>query len=102
MPITNTLETSRRLEGAGFAPKQADVLSGLFEETAKATQQDLKAFIIEQLAALEMRFEVKLDSRSSQTEVRLVREMRQQVIWILGVLVASGGVILGAAKLLFG
>jgi hypothetical protein len=109
MPITNTLETTRRLEQAGFPAKQADVLSGLFEDTAKTTQQDLKAFIVEQLAAFEVRIEArfaqseaKMDARASQTESRLLREMRQQVIWIFGAEIALAGIILGAAKLLFG
>jgi hypothetical protein len=88
------------------------VFSELFEETAKATQQDLKAFLIEQLAAFEARLEARIDARIAQTEsrtesrlaqveARLVREMRQQVIWIFGLQIAIATVILGAVKLLF-
>ena len=67
MPITNILETTRKLEQAGFPPKQADVLSGLFEDTARATQQDLKAFIVDQLAA----FEVRIEARFAQSEAKM-------------------------------
>jgi len=109
MPITNTLETTRKLEQAGFPAKQADVLSGLFEETAKSTQQDLKAFIVEQFAAMEARLdarlaqsEAKTESRIAQSESRLLREMRQQIVWFFGLLVAFGGIALGLSKLLFG
>jgi hypothetical protein len=102
MPITNTLETTRKLEQAGFPPKQADVLSGLFEDTAKAAQQDLKAFIVEQLGMLETRLDARIEARASQTEAHLLREMRQQVIWIFGAQIAVAGIILGAAKLMFG
>ena len=109
MPITNTLETTRKLEQAGYPPKQADVPSSLFEDTARATQPDLKAFIVEQLAALEVRIEArfaqseaKMDARASQTESRLMREMRQEVIWFFGILIAFRGIVLGAAKLMFG
>ena len=130
MPITDTLETSRRLQQAGVPAKQAEVFSELFEETAKATQQDLKAFIVEQLAAFEARLEARMDarfaqweakmearfsqmegriaqsearseSRSAQIEARLLREMRQQVIWIFGLQIAIATVIVAAVRLLF-
>ena len=106
MPITDTLETSRKLEQAGFPPKQADVLSGLFEETARATQQDLKGFIVDQLAAMEKRlserFDLRLETRIAQSESRLLRELRQQVFWFFGVQIAVTAALLGSIKLLFG
>ena len=109
------------------------MFSDLLEETAKATQQDLKAFIAEQFAAFEVRLdarfaqmeariegrfmqvdsrfsqvdsrfsqsESRMDSRISQVEARLLREMRQQVIWIVGLLLGFGMAILGVVKLLF-
>ena len=45
MPITDTLTSARKLEESGVPPQQARVLSELFEQTAAAAQQDLKAFI---------------------------------------------------------
>jgi hypothetical protein len=101
MPITNTLETTRKLEAVGFDPKQADTLSELFETTAHAVSQDLKDFIVQQLAAQDQRWETRLDSRIAQLESRLLREMRQQVVWIFGVLIAVATVYLAAAKVLF-
>lgn len=119
MSITGTLDSSRRLQKAGVPPQQAEVFSELLEETAKATQQDLKAFIVEQITSLEMRLdaritqseartaaaiaqsESRMESRISQVEARLLREMRQQVIWIVGLLLGFGTAILGVVKLLF-
>jgi hypothetical protein len=109
MPITNTLETARQLENADFPPKQAEVLSRLFEETARAVQQDLKTFIVEQLSALESRLEAKMEVRFAQMETRIaqgegrvLRELRQQLIWFSTLQIAIVAAAFAAAKLLFG
>jgi len=61
MPLTDTLETARRIESLGFTHQQAQGFAELFEETAHATQQSLKDFIRQELSALEGRLEGRFE-----------------------------------------
>jgi hypothetical protein len=94
-PITNSLETERRLEEMGFPPPQARGLAVLFEETASAIQQDLKAFIVSQFESLRADMKVmeeRLRAEIHGVEARVQREMRMQLFWfttIQGILIAS-------------
>ena len=94
-PITNTLETTRRLEGMGFPAQQARGLAELLEETASASNQDLKGYLDSKVDLIiskidTLRQEMRADSRD--LESRLEREMRLQLFWfasIQGILFAT-------------
>ena len=88
MPITNTLQTAKRLEELGFAHLQAQGLSEILEGVAQDTNRDLKEFIRIELGALEDR----LDSRMQSA-------MRAQMIWMFGMLVGLLGVTIAILKL---
>lgn len=98
-PITNPLDTERRLEEMGFPPPQARGLAGLFEETAAVIQQDLKGFIAAQsellradMKAMEERLrneirlsEERLRAELRGTEARLQKEIRMQLFWFISI-----------------
>jgi hypothetical protein len=105
MPLTNTLETARRMEALGFTHKQAQGIAEILETTAMdaqpdlgelATKADLAALKAELTADIQaLRAELKADL--SSLESRLMREMRQQMLWFFATQVA----LISAAFALF-
>jgi hypothetical protein len=98
-PVTNTMETERRLEQMGFPAPQARGLAGLFEETATAVQQDLKTFIAAQtelirseMRAMEerLRAEIRLSEERLRVEIKgteggLRKEIRWLLFWFISI-----------------
>jgi len=82
MPITNTLEVSRRLTQAGVPTHQAEVLSELFESTAQDAVREMKAIVTQ-------------DGERTRSELRaeFQRDLRAQLIWYI----ASQIALIGAA-----
>jgi hypothetical protein len=102
-PITNTMETERRLEGMGFPPTQARGLAGLFEETATAVQLDLKGFIAAQFESLRSDLRLMgetLRAEMRDTEARLQREMRQQLVWFAAIQAAVSASLIALVTLI--
>ena len=100
-PITNILETTRRLEGMGFPTSQARGLADPLEESAVATQQDLKAFISGQIDTLrtEIRNELKameerLRSAIHLSEANLRAEFQKDLRWLLFWFITSQGALI--------
>ena len=86
MPITNALETARRLTALGFSSQQAEGVAQLFEDTAKDIHGDLatKDFVRAEIA--ELRGELKTDIANLRADMR--GEFRQQLMWFFAVQVA--------------
>jgi DNA anti-recombination protein RmuC len=81
MPLTNTLETARRIEALGFTHQQAQGFAELLEDTAHATQQDLKDFIREQIGTLDRKLdaqEEKLAGKLDAQEEKLAGKLDAQ------------------------
>jgi hypothetical protein len=88
MPLTNTLETARRMEALGFTHQQAQGFAELLEDTANAPQQDLKDFIRGELGSLEGRL---------RSEFR--EELRKQMLWFFSLLTGLLGLAVAIIKL---
>lgn len=86
MPITNTLDISRRLTQSGFSGPQADVLFQVLEGTAQDAVREVKAIVIQ-------------DGERTRAELRAEfrEELRKQMLWFFAVQVA----LIGAAAALF-
>ena len=69
-PLTNTLESARKLEEASFSGKQAEAVAQVVETATTAAQQDLKSFIKEQNQILEERLTAYIDVKLAQMEVK--------------------------------
>ena len=48
MPLTNTLETARRIESLGFTHQQAQGFAELFESSAQDAVRELKAVVAQE------------------------------------------------------
>lgn len=72
MPLTDTLENAKRLEEADFPPKQAKALSVLLEETAAASQTDLKEYVTAEgeRTRAELRTEMTAEGERTRAELR--------------------------------
>jgi multidrug efflux pump subunit AcrA (membrane-fusion protein) len=99
----DTLKLARRLEGAGFPPKQAgDTAEALAEamsgaELATATDLDrVRAELKAEIAAL--RTELKAEIAALRAEIELLR--RDLTIRLGGMIVVAVGVILAAIRYL--
>jgi hypothetical protein len=88
MPITNTLETARRLESLGFPHQQAQGLSDLFEGTAQDAVRDLKAIVMQE--GERTRAELRAEFRE---------ELRKQMLWFFTVQTALLGIAVAILKL---
>jgi hypothetical protein len=97
MPITNPLETARRLTALGFSPQQAEGVAQLLEETAKDIHGDLatKDFVRAEIAELrtelkteiaDLRTGLKTDIANLRAEMR--GEFRQQLMWFFSIQIA--------------
>jgi len=72
MPLTNTLETARRLESLGFSHQQAQGVAELFEVTAQDARRDLATrgdleLVRREIA--ELRTEIKAELDGLRTEI---------------------------------
>ena len=114
MPITNTLETSRRLTQAGIPAAQAEVFSELFESTAQDALRELKAVVAQEgeRTRAELRAELqtlRVEMQSLRVEMHTLRadlraefreELRKQMFWFFTMLVALFGVAIAVLKFL--
>lgn len=89
MPITNTLDVSRRLEQVGFPGPQAGVLSDLFEGTAQDAVREMRAIVM--LEGERTRAEMRAEFR---------QELRKQRLWFFAVQVGRIGAALAPLKLM--
>jgi len=92
MPLTNTLETSRRLTQAGVPAAQAEVLSELFESTAQDALRELKATVAQE--GERTRAEMK------ELELRIAERLRAQMLWFFGMLTGLLGLTIAILKFL--
>jgi F0F1-type ATP synthase membrane subunit b/b' len=68
MPITNTLDVSRRLTQAGVPAAQAEVLSELFEGTAQDAVREMKTIVTQE--GERIRTELRGEMQALRTELR--------------------------------
>lgn len=111
MPLTNTLETARRIEGLGFTHQQAQGFAELFEATAQDARKELvtRADLAVTRAELERAIaEVKADLASLRTDFRAELadlraefrdELRKQMLWFFSVQIALLGIAVAIIKL---
>ena len=74
MPITDTLQNSKRLEALGFDHEKSQGISEILEDAIQAGQQDLKEFIRAELQGVFGKMnsiESKLDSVKSELRAEL-------------------------------
>jgi hypothetical protein len=109
MPITNTLEVTRRLTQAGVPSPQAEALSELFESTAQDAVREMKTIVAQEGERIrtEVRAEIQavrldMQSQMKDLELRIAERLRFQMIWYVGTQIALIGAAAGIAKLLFG
>ena len=79
----DTLKLARRLEAAGFSPKQAGDMSESLAEAMSGADLATKADLEAAISALEARLEI-------------VR--RDIIIWLAGIIVIAVGIILAAMR----
>jgi hypothetical protein len=112
MPITNTLDISRRLTQAGVPTQQAEVFSELFEATAQDAVREMKAIVVQEAerTRAELRAEFRAAMADQRTEFRTAlgdqrtefqRDLRTQMIWYVATQVALIGAAAAILKLLF-
>jgi len=89
MPVTNTLETARRIEALGFSHQQAQGLSDLFEATSQDALRNVKDIV--QAEGERTRAELRLEFRE---------ELRKQMLWFFATQVALFGALAALIKLL--
>jgi hypothetical protein len=99
----DTLKLARRLEEAGFAPKQAgdtaEALAEAFGELAtKADVAAVHAAVHADIAALKARFDAKLAALEAGFDAKLELLRRDMTIRLGGMLVVAVGVILAAMR----
>ena len=106
MPLTNTLESTRRLEEAGFQPQQARRLAELLEDTARVAQPDLSNLATkEDVRAMkeeigkcatkdELRVEIK------DLELRIGERLRAQMLWFVATQLAIVSAAIAVLKLI--
>jgi DNA anti-recombination protein RmuC len=68
MPITNTLDVSRRLTQAGVPAAQAEVFSELFEGTAQDAVREMKAILMQE--GERTRTELRAEMQAQGAELR--------------------------------
>jgi hypothetical protein len=100
MPLTNTLETARRLESLGFSHQQAQGFAELFEVTAQDARKQLVprgdlGWLWSQFA--ELRAEIKVEIAGLRAAFR--DELREQTLWYCTVLTALLGIAVAVIKL---
>ena len=100
MPVTNTLETARRIETLGFTHQQAQGLSELPEGTAQDAIREMKTLVSQESETI--RAEVRAELRASVAELRAEfrEELRKQMLWFFTVQVALFGVAVALIKIL--
>jgi len=100
MPITDTLENARRLEGLGFSHEQAQGLAEIIEQSAGATRTGLATLDDLRQVAAELRAEIA-EVRGEIKDLRadLLRELRTQMLWFFSMLVGVVGIAVAVIKL---
>jgi hypothetical protein len=88
MPITNTLDVSRRLIQAGVPAPQAEVFSDLFEGTAQDPVRDMRVIVTQE--GERTRAEIRAELRD---------ELRKQMLWFFTVQTALLGLAVAVIKL---
>lgn len=96
MPITNTLDVSRRLTQAGVPTAQAEVFSDLFENTAQDAVREMKIIVGQE--GERIRAEFRADLQSLRVEFR--EELRKQMMWFFAVQLALFGAAAALLKFL--
>ena len=118
MPVTNTLETARRIETLGFTHQQAQGLSELLEGTAQDAIREMKTLVSQESETIRAEFhtvaaEIRAEFRAAITEIRAElratvaelraefrEELRKQMLWFFTVQVALFGVAVALIKIL--
>jgi len=114
MPITSERQNIQDLRAVGFTEAQSVLLAEKLEATAKATSDDLKAFIVAELdkrfSALEARLDARfaaldarfaaVDTRFAEQESHFERALRLQLVSILTAFAGVTGLAVALIKLL--
>lgn len=97
MPITNTLEVSRRLTQAGFPGPQAEVLSDLLEGTAQDAVREIKIVVAQEGERIRAELRAEMRALAAENRAEFREELRKQMLWFF----AMQAVLIGAAVALF-
>jgi hypothetical protein len=105
MPITDALKTAKQLQQAGLPPAAAELLAEKFEETAKATQENLRDSLRPEFAALRQEFAsqraelngkfAQLEGKFGEQEAKFERSLRT----VTGILIAVISLAVAIIKL---
>lgn len=95
MPITRELDNLKKLESVGFSHEQAETLADVIEKSHVDSQESLKEFIHNENNNLE----IKIDSRISSLEARLMASQKDMLIKIFGIVVGTVGMAVTILKL---
>ena len=88
MTITNTLENAKRLEKLGLTPEQAQGVSEIVEEAARAAQPDLSELVTKDFLRAEL----------GELRLEFASQLRQQMLWFFAMLVAVFGAAFTLAR----
>jgi ABC-type uncharacterized transport system ATPase component len=110
MPITNTLDVSRRLTQVGVPAAQAEVLSELFEGTAQDAVREMKAIVAQEgertrtelraeMQALRNELRAEFQTELKELELRVAERLRSQMLWFFTVQTALLGIAVAVIKL---
>ena len=69
MPITDTLQNSKRLEALGFDHEKSQGISEILEDAIQAGQQDLKEFIRAELQGVKIELQSELNDVKGKLNV---------------------------------
>jgi hypothetical protein len=94
MPITNTLETARRIEALGSTHQQAQGLSDLLVGSAQDAVREMKSIVSQESQVI--RAEIRAAVAELTAEFR--EELRKQMLWFFAMQVALFGAALAILK----
>src|SRR3972149_2455388 len=80
MPITNTLENARKLEGAGLPARQAAAVSQGIENAVRDGRPDLSHLVATLFTTDDLRAEMR------ELELRIAERLRSQMLWFFALL----------------
>lgn len=120
----DTLKLARKLESAGFPPKQAQDASAALAETFAEWQQNMNLSTRDDVQALELstraelqklaleihrldnstkaeisRLEAQTGQRFAEVNQRIAEKAAETIKWVLGISVAQAGLIIAVLKM---
>ena len=97
MPLTNTLETARRIESLGFTHQQAQGFAELFESSAPDAVRELKAVVAQE--GERSRAELRAELAELRAELKAAaKDLELRLTLRFGAMLAAAVALLAALQ----